>query len=434
MTHSLQDLESRVQQAHRAGARAAEFLEHTWSGNEVVLQDRRTVTSSTSQDATLSVRCWLERGQTGEATGHPDQVDKLIDRALAAAEKAPDNPFAGPVERLDPPAHGLGIDDRRYGQLTREDRHDVVVNNHAAAGKIDPRVRTGRFTYSDRRSRRVFANSRGVAMEFDSTLYEADGLVSLRVGDGPIELSERVAGRAFTSTACLPFGATLARSVASLAEETTAIDGPIRVLLRPRATAALVAWLAEQVMAPELPGFLRGRGGQVFHRRLHIVDDGSLPGGLNTRAFDDRGVPPVPLTIVREGRLDARPIDPESARQLGARPTGHCRAGRMAPTNLQLHAGMRSINAHLGEQTGPVFAISHLPDLSGIDTQTGAVDVIVHGHVWRGHDNLGARRFARLQGDLITALQGIAGVASDTDRIRHVDAPGIFIDGFSVVG
>jgi hypothetical protein len=34
----------------------------------------------------------------------------------------------------------------------------------------------------------------------------------------------------------------------------------------------------------------------------------------------------------------------------------------------------------------------------------------------------------------VTALNRVAALASDTDRVLHIDAPGLFLDGFSVVG
>jgi hypothetical protein len=58
----------------------------------------------------------------------------------------------------------------------------------------------------------------------------------------------------------------------------------------------------------------------------------------------------------------------------------------------------------------------------------------VSGHLLQGHTVVGARRQARLRGNIIDALQQVAAITSDTDRILHVDSPGIFMDGLRIEG
>lgn len=434
MAWTLRDVEKAVEAAHERGAKAAEVLVKRGTTTRVVRRERRNLTTEASDDSEISVRCWLDGGKVGHAVGvHWDSLDKLITKALKKAEKAAPDPFAGPVARLGAPSRGLGIDDRRHAQITSEDRIDVVVSNEAAAAKVDPRVRTGRFDYSDRREERMLANSKSVAMEASSTTYEASGVVLLRAPGGPYEFETRVAGRAFTATACLPFGAALAQRAAGLADDGPEVSGPMRVLLRSRPAARLMDWLAGKIFH-KTPPFLK-TGGQLFDRRIHLVDDGALPGGLRSYGFDDRGVLPVPLTVICEGVIDRRPIGIRAARQMQTRPTGHFRGDTYEPTNLQFHAGMRSVNAHLGEQTGLVFDIDDLPNLEkGVNPKTGEVDMVVHGIVWDRQQRLGPRRNVRLTGNLVNALSQVGAVASDTDRILHVDAPAFFMDGMQVDG
>jgi hypothetical protein len=81
-----------------------------------------------------------------------------------------------------------------------------------------------------------------------------------------------------------------------------------------------------------------------------------------------------------------------------------------------------------------VLCVDDLPDLSGLDLRTGALDVVVHGTVLRGQRKVGAARGVRLTGDIVSALRQIIAVASDTDRTLHVDAPALFLDGLGVTG
>ena len=67
---------------------------------------------------------------------------------------------------------------------------------------------------------------------------------------------------------------------------------------------------------------------------------------------------------------------------------------------------------------------------AGIRLDSGEVRLPVHGRVFHGNQPEGSVINGRLVGNLIDVLQQVVEVASDTDRIGHVDAPGIIVDGF----
>lgn len=438
MKLSLRDLENIVQDAKRQGALGVELLTSAWTGTRVATARRDQVQIKHDVGERCSVRCWVDGGREGAAVGKHGEVQELVRAAIAQAASAPPSAFSGPVDRLAGPPRGLGIDDRRHDQLTDQDRADAVSSNERAAARESAQVEAGPFTLEDVREHRLFANSRGVNFEAWGTTYTATAAVRLRAPGPPVELTQQIATRAFAGTTCLPYGQLLAARAAGLADTPVALDGPTRVLLPSRAVARLIAHLAPLfTLSPaEAAGTLLGRAedGRLFHKRLHLVDDGLLPGGLHTWAFDDRGVPPVPLTLLREGMVDGRMIGLDQARALGQRPTGHEHDGVRAPSNLQLNSGTRSVHALLGDQPGPVLWVDDLPDLRGLDLRTGAFDVVVHGTVMRGQRKVGAVRGVRLTGDIVDALRQVVAVASDTDRTLHVDAPALFLDGLSVTG
>lgn len=434
--HTLSDMEAWVQEALRDGLQ----------GLEVLLEDRQTVEgrierrgkAAFTRDtrSTLRVRAWVD-GRLGRAEGPVDDPAAVITAARAAAADGPGDPHGGPVGRLGLPARGLGILDPRHDQLSDDDRADVLLSADKAAraaGHVSP----GAFGWRDDRTRRRFVNSRGVRLDEDATRFAVWGALALDTPEGPLHLRDGISGRAFASVACLPFGQLLARRAEELlAKPAPPLDGPVRVLLPSRPLGRLVAWMAplftlEHLEAGDTWLGHGGDRGPQLHPRFHVVDDGREPGGLRTRAFDDRGVPPVPLTLIREGRVDARFLTPAQARRLGARPTGHEGADGVRPSNLQVHGGARTINAHLGEQDGLVFAVDDLDTASGFDPATGAIDTVVDGRVFDRQTAVGPLRRVRLVGSLPDALARVAAIASDTDRIDHVDAPSIFVDGFSV--
>ena len=168
--------------------------------------------------------------------------------------------------------------------------------------------------------------------------------------------------------------------------------------------------------------------------RLHLQDDGTLPGGLRTASFDERGVCPVSLTLLREGRVDGRFVHPELAHRHDVRPTGHLVEGVEKPRNLILRSGTRSMNATLADLGGQVLAVDDFPDLSdsALDPRTGRMQALVHGVVLQSNKPVGAVRGVKRVGNLLEVLNQVVEMCSDTDRIGHVDAPGMVLDGFLV--
>ena len=172
--------------------------------------------------------------------------------------------------------------------------------------------------------------------------------------------------------------------------------------------------------------------GEVVSPKLHIVDDGQLPGGLHSRTFDDRGSFPVPVMLLQEGVIAGRYLTPERARSLDTRPTGHVWSKGLASNNLVMRAGTRSINAMLTERKGLSFLVDDLPNLSKVNLRTGHFRAKVNGIVMQDNKAVGAMRGVTLTGNLGTLFNNIVDLCNNTDRIGHVDAAAIIADGLEL--
>jgi predicted Zn-dependent protease len=433
MEEQLRRLTAMVDLARRQGALGSEFLYTEQSGNGIDMVRGQPLPITVPSTSGLRVSTWLEGGRKGVAVGSVERGAQLIGASLAEAANAPENAHSGPVGRLAGKVGGLGVFDRRYGALTAPDRQDVLVAAVRTCAAVDRRLQPHGFTYRDRLTTRCFANSKGTQLSETETTYTATGAVRGLLEDGEVEADTVIAARSFSSIASLPFGNNLARRVEALFQEGETLDGPVRVMLAPHACARLFAHLATYF---EVRSFMDGTfflqpDGPPLHRKVHLVDDGTLPGGLLSRSFDDRGVKPVPLTLLREGRVEGRFLDPETARRIDSRPTGHEVGGTRGPSNLVLRSGTRSMNALLSEMGGWSLMIRYLPPLAGaINPRTGKMTCTVSGVVMKGNQAVGAVRNRTLTGDLKEVLAQVVHVASDTDRVCHVDAPGMLVDGF----
>lgn len=427
-----------LEAARRAGARAAEALLRASEGVALEAVRGKVASTSTADGAVLTVRAWVEGGAQGVASGPPAEVDLIARAAAQRAEGGSPDAHAGPVGRIGVAAGGLGIDDRRHAQITAADRADVVASAEKGARAVDRRVRTEGFRYREERAHRAYANTRGVALEEWSTLYEAHGTVIVADGADEITLSDHLIARAFASISSLPYGAALAhRALALTVPGGPTVEGPVRVVLSPRVLAEMFGRLGPLFTWQSLRDgdhFLARAardGRRLFDVRMHLLDDGTVPGSPRTSAFDDEGVVPVPVVLIREGRVDARLIDVREARRSDVRPTGHWFDGALRPNNLILRSGTRSVNAVLSEFEGPVLIVDHVYDWSGLDLATGRWRAPIGGTMTRRSRPESTVRRVILDGDLCEVFSRIVEIAADTDRFGHVDAPAMLVDGFT---
>jgi predicted Zn-dependent protease len=444
---SPRDLENLLATSRRHGAQHAEIVceaavTRSASGANGGRRGNHGAVSSTETDVAHAT-AWLPDGRVGRASRaihHLGEVDTLlaeaVERARSAAGPSPDPQDAPPVERLEAVHRPLDIDDRRHAQITAEEIAEALADNHAAAVRAAPagRAEVSAPTLELRREQVVFASTRGVLGGYHHTTYRASARATLASpGRPPITFTESIASRSFATVATLPWGHTLGLRAADLADEAPWSGGPVRVLLPPRAAARVLDWLAESVARESCaPGttWLSQRPDVSLHRKLHLTDDGTTLGGLRSAPFDARGVPPSRVVLLREGVPHERYVAAG-----GAHPTGHQRpwaadgAPWLRPSHLAVHAGLRSVAALRAEMNRPILHIDDFAPGVLASWDTGALAQTVHGVLWDGTRRLGGCAHLRLTGDLLDALRQLAAVSSETDRIHHVDAPALVLDG-----
>lgn len=428
----MDELSALVDRAMSEGALGAEVLRTSVQTRKVRARSTGRPTVRKSGGDEITVRVWVKGGRLGEMTGPPEEGAELVGQALASTFESPENASAGPIAKLGAPTDGLGIRDRRYDQLDDEGRIEVVQDTLRTAS-TDRRFEAGNIDYYDSLTWRGLSNSRGVHFHEESTTF---GMTASISGQG-LALEDRVASRSFASIASMPIGVQLvARGAELMQKGRTLEEGPVRVVLPPRAVARLLSEIGDHFTAAELADgsfFLQDLGEVAsVSEKLHLVDDGGVTGGLRTRAFDDRGSLPVPLTLLREGVVAGRFLDPTRARRANTRPTGHVWGDSLRSNNLVLRGGTRSINAMLTERGGMSLQVDDLADLKKLSIKTGNIDVTVDGLVMDANKVVGAMRGVRLRGNLLDLLQNVVDVCNNTDRIGHVDAAAIIADGLTL--
>lgn len=400
-----------------------ETLRIGWSGSAPTKPESRS-------EQTARVGVWTSERRAGWAEGSGD----LLALGRIAMDRASE-PSELPKSFDGSSATELSIYDRRHGTLELQDREDLLRSVVASVKEVDSALSVDRLEWSEECVCRTYGSTVTSTKRELGTVYRLSVQVSGRRDGEQVMFSETQATRRFASLISMPIGTRVARRVVNALGASAAVSsGPIRVMLGSAATARILACVGEGYADGEIPPWLMRADGTFLdlHRRLHLIDDGRMPGGLRTRAFDDRGVPSQAVMLWRDGAVGARLIG-QGAREQGPLPTGHMTAGGLQVSNLVLRAGARSLNAIAIARGGPSLYLEDIPSMSdAFDPTTGRFDGRVDGRLMEGNQVVGSFRGLRLQGLLSDVLRSVVDVASDTDRIGPIDAPGLVVDGFAV--
>ncbi len=416
-----------LESARAAGARGVELLHQQTTVNTRAIEGGRRTRSGPSVRSTLQGLVYLEGGRTASlriAEPTTDLVEAAIPKALKQAARAPKDPHAGPVQRIGISERGLGIEDRRYGLLDEDARADVLTLNEDAVAN-HAGIELVSLDYEDLRTVRTCTSTTVNEAQSVDTLYR----VRLRVRDSRTgqEIDAVSSARNFSHVGSLPFGAELAKRLVALREPGTPPDGPVPLVLESRCAAWIIARLAPAFSADRVAdgtSFVAHREGPLGGPRVHLIDDPGLHGGLETLPFDDRGVPPSPVAIIREGRPEGLFQSPESARIADIRPTGHLRGGQLRPTNLILRAGNRSRTQMLSEV--PV-AISYDRLEGELDTATGRLHCWGPAFVLEKGRPKGSLARVELEVDVVDLLLQVQEIAADQERYGTVDCATVLV-------
>lgn len=431
-----------VEQAVRSGATAADTLyaASRSSSVEVRLGELEDVTRS--EDSEIGLRVFSGRRSATISSSDPDPsaFGELIERALAMAAEAPEDPYSG----LAPPQllhHGPAADLDLVGRgepdpaelkeraLAAESAALAVAGitnssggSAGSSGSTIALATSGGF--SGAYSVTGFSCSAGViagegsAMQRDHAWHSARHLADL---DSPQEIG-RLAGE---------------RAVARL-NPVRAASGRIAVLFDPRVSHTLLGHLSSAISGSSVArkaSFLQERlGERLFAPGIGIIDDPLRLRGLRSRPFDGEGVEVARQAIVEDGVLKTWMAESASARQLGIEPTGHAARGAggrpgVSPSNFYLEAGSRT-RAELLSSFPQAVLVTELIG-QGANTITGDYSRGATGFLVRDGEIAGPVQEITIASNLADMFATME-PGADLEFRRGVDAPTILIPEMTV--
>lgn len=443
MPEAAQDLATRlVEKAIKAGATAADVLlgADSASGVSVRLGELEDVDRSESEEAGLRVFVGQRSASVASSDLSADALDGLVERAVAMAREAPEDPYAGLAPRelllrggwpdLDAfdPVEPSPADLRTRAVAVENAARGVagVTNSNGGSASWSSSVvalaTSGGFAGAHRASGHSVSASvvagEGGGMQRDYAFHSARHLADL-------ENAEAIGRRAGE------------RAVARLSPIKPE-SGKLAVIFDPRVATSLLGHFAAAISGAAIArqtSFLLGKlGERVFAPGVTVRDDPHRWRGLRSRPFDGEGLPTRVMDLVADGVVTTWLAESASARQLGIQPTGHATRGTSgAPgasvSNLTLQPGQRSREELLRSVPRAILVTELIGQ--GVNGVTGDYSRGAAGFLVTGGEIGPAVSEITIAGNLLEMFRTLE-PASDLEIRRGIDAPTVLIPEMTV--
>ncbi len=395
------------------------------------------IAKDSNLNSRLQITAFLRDGGYGQVAQEyliGMEASELVERIIADARSRTKDASMKLSPRLDVQLAGLEIWDPRLPNISDEDRKEVVGWNMEVIKNASSKARGRLFRLEEAEWTRLFSCSAGRSLKEKSTRFSLFGEAELMVKP-PRSLSKTIISRHFADVASRPISMGLVRSLDSGDRLSQLVEDEYFVVLEAKVVAEIIAafipcFAFSAVRSKE--SFLHKHlNKSIGPKKLHIIDDGSLPNGLNTRAFDMRGLPPKPLTLVCEGAVDQLYYMQNEAERENVQPTGHNGFGEsLWPGNILVKSGRRSLNMILSEEE-LTLTCTHLLEPISFNILTGDLTCVVGCTLLRE----GKRR--RLQGgkiqcNILELFACIQEIVSTQMRIDYVDASAWVLKGLKL--
>ncbi|MEC3909819.1 TldD/PmbA family protein [Sphingobium sp. CR2-8] len=353
---SLEEAQSRAQDlvgaARKAGADAADAIYACNASTNVSVRLGALEDVERSEGEEIGLRVFIgQRSASISASDmNPATLSTLVDRCIAMAREAPEDPYAGlaPEERLlrkRPPALDLTDTEEPEPAALRE----RALIAEEAARSVPGITNSEGGGAANGRSQVALATSHGFVGAYAGTSHST--WASVLAGTGA-DMQRDHASHSVRHLEDLDDAEAVGiragqRAVARL-NPVKVESGVMPVIFDPRIGSSLIGHLIGGIVGPAIARrssfLLDSLGAALFDAGITIIDDPLLLRGMRSRPFDGEGLPVAPRALIDKGVLTGWLMDSASARQLGLEPTGHAsRGGSGAPgasiTNVHMEAG-----------------------------------------------------------------------------------------------
>jgi PmbA protein len=219
------------------------------------------------------------------------------------------------------------------------------------------------------------------------------------------------------------------------------------VVFSPRAVQSLFAYTlipqlsAENVQRRQSP-YHGKKGEAVASEMLTIVDDGTMPSGVNSRRMDGEGVPSQPTTLVERGILKNFLYDSYTAHKDGVESTSNALRGfdslpTPGATNFIVKGGPEARGISKDEIIDELREGLFVNDVIGAHTASrasGDFSIVAQNAFGIRKGDLFPVKRAMIVGNMQEVLKDVTMLGDDTRQIYSLVSPTLLVAGMQVIG
>lgn len=444
-TQALLDLaEDLIGRAKAAGAEAAEAVLSESRAIEAGVRDGKLETVERSESRDAGLRVLIGKRQAGVAFSDlsSDGMALAVDRAVAMAKAAPEDPYCGLV---DPELQAQSlphIETYADNALTPSDLERMALEMEAKALSVDGVQTTAGCGASAGVGASAVITTTGFSRARRGSRCGLGVAAIAKDSDGAMERDyDSHAARRFSD---LKTASEIGLSAGERAKARLGGDkldsGKMAVVFDRRVSTTFVSSLLGAISGPAIArgtSFLREKmGEQIFAEGIDIVEDPLRDWSFGARAVDAEGIATRPRALIEDGKLTTWLLNASSARQLGLELTGH------AARNLGGPPGVGASNVHLTpgdldrdgliKEAGNGVLVSEMfgPSLNG---NTGDWSVGVSGFAIENGQLGGPVSEITVAGNLLDIFARLV-PGSDLEFEGSINAPSVLIDDLAIGG
>jgi len=427
-----------------AGADAAEAVSAERASLSVGVRNGTLEDVEREESRDLGLRVFIGRRQATVSASDLSEATRarLVERAVAMARLAPEDPFAGlaPQDRL---AHGPfpDLDLHDPAERSAADLEAAAAEAEAAALAVEGVAKSEGGHASASSSRWRLVTSQGFDGAYHGSAFSL-GAGVIAEQDGAMERGGE--NRATRYLSDLPLAAAIGaeagrRAVARTgARKIASTTAP--VIFENRVAAQVLSPLLGAISGPAIArgsSFLKDRLGQaVLPPGFDLVDDPFRPRGLGSTPFDDEGVAVSRQSLVKDGVLTTWLLNSAAAAQLGLASTGHASRGLAGPPgvsthNLHLEPGERDLAALMADAGSGLLVTSMFGP--SLNANTGDWSAGVSGFWFENGERVYPVSEVTVAGKL-TDLYPRMQRGSDLEFRSSFNSPSLLFDAVAIAG
>lgn len=437
----LQDV---VAQALKAGADAAETVSAERQSLSVTVRLGELEEVEREEARDLGLRVFVGRRQAAVSGSNlsPDALSRLVDRAVAMARLAPEDPYAD-LAAPDRLATGPFPDLQMYdaAEPTAEELEALGREGEDAMRAVQGITNSegGSGTWGSSRYRLV--TSRGFSDGYGASTFSLYVSGIAGEGDGMERGGE---GRNVRWRSDLPDPVAIGREAGELAvarlgaRKITSTTAP--VIFDRRIAAQVINPLISAIAGPSVArgvSFLKDKlGAAIFAKGVSIVDDPHRPRGLGSMPYDDEGVVNTRQALIDDGVLTTWLMNTASAKQLGLATSGHAARGLAGPpgvgtTNLTVEAGTRDRAGLMADAKAGLLVTSMFGP--SLNANTGDWSAGVSGFWFENGEIAYPVNEVTVAGNLIDIYARLV-PGADLELRNSTNSPSLLVDGLAIAG